>query len=108
MKFIKQKNLRYSNDMYELQTTRWEWRQLRVRPPQDGTPGPCPRLGHSFTLGTNHYAYVFGGLANDSEDPKVNVPHYLNDLYIINLGSLSNNLWWEAPQVTNFIIIGYL
>uniref|UniRef100_A0A915MPW2 Kelch repeat-containing protein n=1 Tax=Meloidogyne javanica TaxID=6303 RepID=A0A915MPW2_MELJA len=76
---------RYSNDVYELQTSRWEWRQIRVRPPQTGQAGPCPRLGHSFTLGSSHYAFVFGGLANDSEDPKINIPRYLNDLYAIDL-----------------------
>ena len=32
--------------------------------------------GHSFTLLGNK-AYLFGGLANDSEDPKNNIPRYL-------------------------------
>uniref|UniRef100_A0A915NA95 Fibronectin type-III domain-containing protein n=1 Tax=Meloidogyne javanica TaxID=6303 RepID=A0A915NA95_MELJA len=88
---------RYSNDVYELQTSRWEWRQIRVRPPQTGQAGPCPRLGHSFTLGSSHYAFVFGGLANDSEDPKINIPRYLNDLYAIDL-SQSPTMWWEVPM----------
>lgn len=30
-------------------------------------------VGHSFTLLGNK-AYLFGGLANDSEDPKNNIP----------------------------------
>lgn len=38
-------------------------------------PPPCPRLGHSFTLIGNK-CYMFGGLANDSEDPNGNVPRY--------------------------------
>ncbi|KAL7072380.1 hypothetical protein ACQ4LE_008714 [Meloidogyne hapla] len=88
---------RYSNDMFELQTTRWEWRQIRIRPPQNGPSGPCPRLGHSFTLGSNHYAFVFGGLANDSDDPKINIPRYLNDFYAVDL-SQSPTLWWEVPM----------
>lgn len=36
---------------------------------------PCPRLGHSFTLVGNK-VYLFGGLANDSDDPKNNIPRY--------------------------------
>ncbi|GFQ86211.1 host cell factor 1 [Trichonephila clavata] len=48
---------------------------------------PCPRLGHSFTLIGNK-VYLFGGLANDSDDPRTtflelratsmmwDIPHY--------------------------------
>ena len=88
--------------MFELQTNRWEWRTVRVRAPKNGQPGPCPRLGHSFTLGLNKFAYVFGGLANDSDDPRHNVPRYLNDFYAINLSSSPYNLGWEAPMVLPF------
>uniref|UniRef100_A0A914UVD7 Host cell factor Kelch-repeats domain-containing protein n=1 Tax=Plectus sambesii TaxID=2011161 RepID=A0A914UVD7_9BILA len=65
---------RYSNDLYELQASRWEWRRLRPRAPKSGHPLPHPRLGHTYTLGTNQICYMFGGLANDSEDPKNNIP----------------------------------
>lgn len=90
---------RYSNDLYELQASRWEWRRLRPRAPKSGHPLPSPRLGHTFTLGTNQICYMFGGLANDSEDPKNNIPRYLNDLYTLDLRYGSNNLQWEYPQV---------
>ncbi|KHN78710.1 Host cell factor 1 [Toxocara canis] len=89
---------RYSADLYELQASRWEWRRLRARPPKTGHPGPCPRLGHTFTLASNQVCYVFGGLANDSADPKNNIPRYLNDLFMIDLRYGSNNLQWECPQ----------
>ncbi|MFH4982206.1 hypothetical protein AB6A40_008915 [Gnathostoma spinigerum] len=89
---------RYSSDLYELQASRWEWRHLRARPPKSGHPGPCPRLGHSFTLASNQVCYVFGGLANDSADYKTNIPRYLNDLFAIDLRCGSNNLQWECPQ----------
>ena len=65
------------------QAGRWEWKKLKPKPPKSGVP-PCPRLGHSFTLIGNK-VYLFGGLANDSEDPKNNVPRYLNDLYTLEL-----------------------
>ena len=65
------------------QASRWEWKKLKPKPPKSGVP-PCPRLGHSFTLIGNK-VYLFGGLANDSEDPKNNVPRYLNDLYTLEL-----------------------
>lgn len=42
--------------------------------------------------------YLFGGLANESEDPKNNIPRYLNDLYILDIRN--NPVHWEIP-VTN-------
>jgi len=35
---------KYSNDLYELNVTRWEWRRLKPKPPKQA-PAPCPRLG---------------------------------------------------------------
>ncbi|EDO49657.1 predicted protein, partial [Nematostella vectensis] len=88
---------RYSNEMYELQASRWEWKKLKPKPPKTaGVPPPCPRLGHSFTL-IGHKAYLFAGLANDSDDPKNNIPRYLNDLYIIDVRP-NSSLHWECPQ----------
>ncbi|CAH0562216.1 unnamed protein product [Brassicogethes aeneus] len=77
---------KYSNELYELQASKWEWKKLKPRPPKAG-PAPCPRLGHSFTL-VNTKVYLFGGLANDSTDPKNNVPRYLNDLYTLDIRSV--------------------
>ncbi|KAJ4440980.1 hypothetical protein ANN_10829 [Periplaneta americana] len=74
--------------------SRWEWKHLKPRPPKQGSP-PCPRLGHSFTLIGNR-VYLFGGLANDSEDPKINMPRYLNDLYTLELRG-KNSTVWELP-----------
>ncbi|XP_031467825.1 host cell factor 1-like [Phasianus colchicus] len=65
---------KYSSDLYELQASRWEWKRLKAKTPKNGPP-PCPRLGHSFSLVGNK-CYLFGGLANDSEDPKNNIPRY--------------------------------
>lgn len=55
-----------------LQASRWEWKRLKAKVPKNGPP-PCPRLGHSFSL-IGSSCYLFGGLANDSEDPKNNIP----------------------------------
>ncbi|OZC07341.1 hypothetical protein X798_05651 [Onchocerca flexuosa] len=89
---------RYSADLYELQASKWEWKRLRPRPPKTGQPPPCARLGHSFTLASNQVCYIFGGLANASEDPKNNIPRYLNDLYVLDLNKANNNLQWEFPD----------
>ncbi|XP_059150438.1 host cell factor 2-like isoform X2 [Physella acuta] len=88
---------KYSNELYELQASRWEWKRLKPKSPKSGPP-PCPRLGHSFTLLGNK-GYLFGGLANDSEDPKNNIPRYLNDLYTLELRPLSNQLSWDLPNI---------
>ena len=79
---------------FKFQASRWEWKRLKPRPPKNGLP-PCPRLGHSFTIVGNK-AFLFGGLANDSDDHKTNIPRYLNDLYTLELKS-NNTLQWEIP-----------
>ncbi|XP_022129011.2 host cell factor 1 [Pieris rapae] len=86
---------KYSNDLYELQASRWEWKHLKPLPPKQGLP-PCPRLGHSFTL-LNGKVYLFGGLANKSDDPKNNIPSYLNDLYTLELYPNSSMTVWDIP-----------
>uniref|UniRef100_A0A673HQY2 Host cell factor 1 n=1 Tax=Sinocyclocheilus rhinocerous TaxID=307959 RepID=A0A673HQY2_9TELE len=86
---------KYSNDLYELQASRWEWKKLKPKAPKSGAP-PCPRLGHSFSLVGNK-CYLFGGLANDSEDPKNNIPRYLNDLYTLELRPGSSVVGWDIP-----------
>lgn len=54
------------------QAARWLWKKLKPRAPRTGSL-PCPRIGHSFTLVGNK-CYLFGGLANDSEDLNSNIP----------------------------------
>eukprot|EP00731_Ephydatia_muelleri_P021532 Em0014g123a len=81
---------RYSNDLYELLASRWEWRHL--------TPlnePPCPRLGHSFNL-VGQKAIIFGGLANESNDPKLNIPKYLNDVFMLEIRE-GTSLQWQCP-----------
>lgn len=86
---------KYSNELYELQASRWEWKRLKPKPPKNGML-PCPRLGHSFTLvGTK--VFLFGGLANDGDNPKNNIPRYLNDLYTLELRT-NNAVAWEMPK----------
>ncbi|XP_057717284.1 host cell factor 1b [Corythoichthys intestinalis] len=86
---------KYSNDLYELQASRWEWKRLKAKAPKNNLP-PCPRLGHSFSLIGNR-CFLFGGLANDSEDPKNNIPRYLNDLYSLELRQGSSVVSWDVP-----------
>ncbi|XP_075261582.1 host cell factor-like isoform X2 [Convolutriloba macropyga] len=89
---------KYSNDIYELQASRWEWKRLKPRPPRNAPP-PCARLGHSFNI-HNQKCFLFGGLSNESEDPKNNIPRYLNDLYVLELRPNSGASSWELPYVT--------
>nr|XP_058936282.1 host cell factor 2 isoform X1 [Kogia breviceps] len=92
---------RYSNELYELQASRWLWKKVKPYPPSSGLP-PCPRLGHSFSLYGNK-CYLFGGLANESEDSNNNVPRYLNDFYELELQHGSGVVGWSIP-VTKGIV----
>ncbi|KAB0388940.1 hypothetical protein E2I00_001942, partial [Balaenoptera physalus] len=87
---------KYSNDLYELQASRWEWKRLKAKTPKNGPP-PCPRLGHSFSLVGNK-CYLFGGLANDSEDPKNNIPSGLHRerQQEVQAGDLWRDEWLQA------------
>lgn len=87
---------KYTNGLYELQASRWLWKKLRPRPPVHGLP-PCARIGHSFTLVGNR-CYLFGGLANDSEDPNGNVLRYLDDLYQLELQPSTGARCWTIPE----------
>ncbi|XP_073337202.1 host cell factor 2 [Pagrus major] len=87
---------KYTNSLYELQASRWLWKKLKPRAPRNGLP-PCPRIGHSFTLVGNK-CYLFGGLANDSEDPNGNVPRYMSDFYELELQSVSGARGWNIPE----------
>ncbi|XP_061570599.1 host cell factor 2 [Cololabis saira] len=87
---------KYTNSLYELQASRWLWKKLKPRAPRNGSP-PCPRIGHSFSLVGNK-CYLFGGLANDSEDPNGNVPRYLDDFYELELQALSGARGWNIPE----------
>ncbi|XP_063952731.1 host cell factor 1-like isoform X1 [Lytechinus pictus] len=89
---------KYSNELYELQASRWEWKRLKPKTAKSAPP-PCPRLGHTFTM-LGSKAYLFGGLANDSDDPKNNIPRYLNDLYSLELRSGYSNMIWDIPLTT--------
>ncbi|XP_042325727.1 host cell factor 2 isoform X2 [Sceloporus undulatus] len=86
---------RYSNDLYELQASRWLWKKMKPQHPSTGLP-PCPRLGHSFSLYGNK-CYLFGGLANESEDSNNNIPRYLNDFYELELQHGSGVMGWNIP-----------
>ena len=86
---------RYSNDVYELQSANWEWRHVRPKAPKNES-APCPRLGHSFTM-IGSQVFLFGGLANDSDEPKDNIPRYLNDLYILDTRPGQPAMQWEKP-----------
>lgn len=86
---------RYSNDLHELQISKWEWRKIITKSKSPDSSIPCPRLGHSFTL-IDKKIYLFGGLENESKDPKENITKYLNDLYVLEL--IDDEYYWSIPQ----------
>ncbi|XP_067933331.1 host cell factor 2-like, partial [Watersipora subatra] len=90
---------RYGNDVYQLQASRWEWKKMKVKPPANDDP-PLPRIGHSFTY-HKRMIYLFGGLANETEDPKNNVVRYLDDFYILLFLGGSTAKWVKPETVGN-------
>ena len=81
---------KYSDELYELQASRWEWKRLNPRAPKNHL-APCARLGHSFNL-LDNCIYLFGGLANESEDPKNNIPRFASIFLLpINIRIYFNN-----------------
>jgi len=53
---------KYSNELYELNASKWEWKKLKPKPPKIGLP-PCPRLGQCLfcvptTVGVVHSAIL--------------------------------------------------
>ncbi|EGT59834.1 CBN-HCF-1 protein [Caenorhabditis brenneri] len=89
---------KYTNDVYELTTTRWEWRRMNTKTIGNELP-PAPRLGHSFVISEkNQKAYVFGGLCNDLNDNRRNLPRYMNDFHVLNLANAPNTVTWEKPE----------
>jgi len=85
----------YSNDLYQLDTSIWEWKLLKPKAIKNGTV-PSPRIGHTITC-IDSKLYLFGGLENRSEDPSNNIPRYLNDLWRIQIRTIGN-MQWEIPQ----------
>ncbi|CAH7321089.1 Hcfc2 [Phodopus roborovskii] len=81
--------------------SRWLWKKVKPQPPPSGLP-PCPRLGHSFSLYGNK-CYLFGGLANESEDSNNNVPRYLNDFYELELQHGSGVVGWSIPATKGIV-----
>lgn len=47
---------KYSNELYELQASRWEWRRLKPKPPRTGPP-PCARLGNKIEMNLSGYRF---------------------------------------------------
>lgn len=47
---------KYSNELYELQASRWEWKRLKPKNPRTGSP-PCPRLGKNTIIFPTTFFY---------------------------------------------------
>ena len=55
---------KYTNELYELKLSNWEWKRLKPKGPKNACY-PCPRLGHSFTL-IGLFSYLLA--LNDTDD----------------------------------------
>ncbi|VEL34011.1 unnamed protein product [Protopolystoma xenopodis] len=64
---------KYSNELYELQASRWEWKRLKPKPPRNG-PSPNARIANPYSMN-----------------------RYLNDLYTLELKPNSSAMCWDIP-----------
>lgn len=78
----------YTNDLFQLDTTNWLWSKIDQR-----GEVPTPRLGHSFTFVDDNRIFLFGGLEKISSSSGNNIPHYLNDLFVLHI--LNDHYEWE-------------
>ncbi|CAD5218519.1 unnamed protein product [Bursaphelenchus okinawaensis] len=85
---------KYSDQFYELDSRRWEYRNLRIRAPRNNALPPCGRLGHSLNVDNERIAYIFGGMARD-EDGSI---RYLDDLYMVDMNP-SKPLAYEKIEI---------
>uniref|UniRef100_A0A5S6QX48 Fibronectin type-III domain-containing protein n=1 Tax=Trichuris muris TaxID=70415 RepID=A0A5S6QX48_TRIMR len=88
----------YSGSLYELECSNWQWKKATPICARNGKPPPCPRMGHSFTLG-NGRIYLFGGVTNDGPHPLNSRLRFLNDLYVLELRLGSFGMRWSCPRI---------
>ncbi|KAI6180239.1 Fibronectin type-III domain-containing protein [Aphelenchoides besseyi] len=86
----------YSNDLYELDARRWEYRLFNPRTTRQTTSIPPPRFAHSFNIDSEGTAYVFGGMTIDPESDEE--PRKLNDFYRIKLQTAPLIALWEEMR----------
>uniref|UniRef100_A0A672Z1U9 Host cell factor 1 n=1 Tax=Sphaeramia orbicularis TaxID=375764 RepID=A0A672Z1U9_9TELE len=77
---------KYSNDLYELQASRWEWKKLKAKNPKNG-PLPALALATVFPWWATNATYVFTFF----------ILRYLNDLYTLELRAGSSVVGWDIP-----------
>lgn len=90
-----------TNNMYELQASKWEWKEL-IQKGIKNTDVPSARMSHSFTsLGSVGKVVLFGGVTNKSDAPeRMFRPEYFNDLYYLELKGGSGIYSWSTPECT--------
>ncbi|KAI6234084.1 Kelch repeat type 1 and Kelch repeat type 2 and Fibronectin domain containing protein [Aphelenchoides fujianensis] len=82
----------YSNDLYELDARRWEYKH--ILPQNRQAPFlPEPRFAHSFNIDSEGTGYVFGGMTFDARHD--HEPRKLNDFFRVRLQSAMGHTWEE-------------
>ncbi|KAK0400167.1 hypothetical protein QR680_003384 [Steinernema hermaphroditum] len=88
-------NRRCHGDFHELNTATFEWTRLVIQP-NARNELPRPRIGHTLTISSDGYCYIFGGVyTQDSGSPNV-IQHHMNDIFMVNLHL--PELHYEFPQ----------
>lgn len=84
---------RYSNDLYELDARRWEYKLMLPQNNRHSAAVPEARFAHTFNIDSDGIGYVFGGMTFDAGND--HEPRKLNDFYRIRLQSAAGPQWEE-------------
>lgn len=81
---------KYSNDLYELQASKWEWKRLKPKPPRNG-PLPCPRIGsfYIFSVFSSKFVFVSGAFMS------VYLVNSISRSQFYSCGSAGLSIWWN-------------
>uniref|UniRef100_A0A1I7YB97 Fibronectin type-III domain-containing protein n=1 Tax=Steinernema glaseri TaxID=37863 RepID=A0A1I7YB97_9BILA len=88
-------NHRFQGDFYELNTSTFEWSRLMVQP-NARNEYPRPRTGHTLTVSSDGYCYIFGGVYEQDHGTESVIHHHMNDIFMVNLHL--PELHYEFPQ----------
>ncbi|TMS38738.1 hypothetical protein L596_005393 [Steinernema carpocapsae] len=86
---------RCHGDFYELNIENFEWTRLLIQP-NARNEYPRPRTGHTLSITSDGYCYVFGGVYTQDNGTSAVIKHHMSDIFMVNLHL--PQLHYDYPQ----------